>query len=91
VAVARLAPHGTAFPHRNASWLLNTWEAPACDREEIGLRPAKLRGDRAARLRPRECLPAEPEHSAAQVALAEELGISRTPLREALRMLQSER
>ncbi|HTX08932.1 MAG TPA: FAD-binding oxidoreductase [Solirubrobacteraceae bacterium] len=38
-AIGRVAPEATAFPHRDAAWLLNipaTWEDPAADGEEIG-------------------------------------------------------
>jgi FAD/FMN-containing dehydrogenase len=38
-AIGRVAPEATAFPHRDAAWLVNipaTWEDPAADGEEIG-------------------------------------------------------
>ena len=37
-AIRRVAPEATAFPHRDASWLINlpaTWEGPVNDAEEI--------------------------------------------------------
>lgn len=37
-AIRRVAPEATAFPHRDATWLVNipaTWEDPALDSEEI--------------------------------------------------------
>ncbi len=103
-AIGRVAPEATAFPHRDASWLINlpaTWEDAADDGAEIdwvrrsfaALEPHLTGGKyvnfmgedestdaggaygttlrrlplRQTRVRPRQRVPAEPEHRAVTV------------------------